>query len=134
MSQEPSTLIAGRLRVLIVEDHADSATAIARLLRTVGHQASVANDFKSALALAGREGFDLLISDIALPDGSGLDLMRQLQRIKPIKGIAMSGFASSADEGNSRAAGFSAHLGKPLDFTKLRETIEKVWETPTSIA
>jgi hypothetical protein len=126
MKQDPSAQGVGKLRVLIVEDHADSATAIARLLRTVGHDARIANDFKSALALAGAEGFDLLICDISLPDGSGLDLMRQLHRMKPIKGIAMSGFASLADETNSRDAGFSAHLGKPLDFAKLRETIERV--------
>ncbi len=120
--------VANQLRVLIVEDHADSATAIARLLRAVGHQPSVASDLSSALRLAEQSEFDLLISDIVLPDGSGLDLMRQLQRRRPLKGIAMSGFASVSDEGNSRSAGFSAHLGKPLDFAKLRETIEKVWE------
>ena len=114
------------LRVLVVEDHADSATAIARLLRSFGYQPQVARDLKTAVELADRAPFDLLISDIRLPDGSGLDLMRQLRNLGPIKGIAMSGLASDADYQNSADAGFSAHLGKPLDFTRLRETIDRV--------
>lgn len=115
----------GSLRVLVVEDHLDSAKAMARLLLACGHDAQVAHDVKGALALA-PTGFDLLISDISLPDGSGLELMRQMQTIKPIKGIAVSGFTSASDQRGSRDAGFGAHLGKPVDFSKLREAIDRV--------
>lgn len=114
------------LRVLIVEDHADSATAISRLLRSIGHHPHVAGDLGTARSLADAHTFDLLICDITLPDGSGLDLMRQLTRKSGLKGIAVSGHASTADEASSRAAGFSAHLAKPVDFARLRQVIDQV--------
>lgn len=119
--------IAG-LSVLIVEDHHDSANAIARLLRTIGHRTQVAPDCRKALDLANAETFDLVISDISLPDGSGLELIGDLLRIRPIKGIALSGLTSGADEQNSRNAGFSEHLGKPIDFVKLRDSIDRLFK------
>ena len=126
MKNETCSILADGLRVLVVEDHADSAIAISRLLRSFGYKAQIARDLKSAVELADRDSFDLLISDIRLPDGSGLDLMRQLRIGKSMKGIAVSGLASDADRQESAAAGFSAHLGKPLDFSRLRETIDRV--------
>ncbi len=117
---------AAALRVLIVEDHVDSASAISRLLRAIGHRPHIAPDVKTAVSLTASETFDLLISDIKLPDGSGLDLMRHLAKVSSIKGIALSGYVSAVDERDSQDAGFSAHLGKPVDFTKLQQTIERV--------
>ena len=78
-------------------------------------------------ALAGAERFDLIISDITLPDGSGLDLMGELRQTSTVKGIAMSGLTSPEDQQNSRDAGFAAHLAKPIDFMKLQDAINRMF-------
>ena len=78
------------------------------------------------MAAAHDEPFDLLISDIGLPDGTGLELMRQIQAIRPTKGIALSGRDSSEDVRESRDAGFAAHVAKPVDFHKLQQLISQL--------
>jgi CheY-like chemotaxis protein len=67
-----------------------------------------------------------VISDLGLPDGSGYELMRALQALSPVKGIALSGYGMKADVDRSLAAGFSVHLTKPCDLSVLNTTIEKV--------
>jgi CheY-like chemotaxis protein len=114
------------LKILVVEDHSDTSRLMARLLEGNGHEVQTAEDVTSALAVAKRESFDLLISDIGLPDGTGHELMRQLQNIRPIKGIALSGYSSSDDVHEAKAAGFAAHVTKPVDFTKLQQLIEQL--------
>jgi CheY-like chemotaxis protein len=114
------------LKILVVEDHGDTSRLMARLLQGHGHDVRIAEGVKTALAAANGELFDLLISDIGLPDGTGLELMRQLQAIRPIKGIALSGYGSSEDVRDARAAGFAAHVTKPVDFTKLQKLIEEL--------
>jgi CheY-like chemotaxis protein len=81
---------------------------------------------REALEIADREDFSLLISDIGLPDGSGIDLMRRLAQIREIKGIAISGFGMEEDVARSREAGFIEHLTKPINFQKLRDAIERI--------
>ena len=81
---------------------------------------------KSALDLAEHETFDLLVSDIGLPDGSGLDLIREMRRKGSIKGIAISGFGQPQDLTRSREAGFIDHLVKPLDFRKLDVVLRRL--------
>jgi CheY-like chemotaxis protein len=114
------------LRILVVEDHGDTSRLMARLLQGHGHDVRVAGGVQTALSAAQQEQFDLLISDIGLPDGTGIELMRQLQAIRPIKGIALSGYGSSDDVRESRAAGFAAHVTKPVDFSKLQTLIEQL--------
>jgi CheY-like chemotaxis protein len=114
------------LKILVVEDHGDTSRLMARLLQGHGHDVRVAEGVNTALAVARGETFDLLISDIGLPDGTGLQLMRELQTIRPIKGIALSGYGSSDDVRDARDAGFAAHVTKPVDFTKLQQLIEKL--------
>jgi CheY-like chemotaxis protein len=72
------------------------------------------------------QSFDLLISDIGLPDGSGLDLIRKLLAERPIKGIALSGYGMEEDIQRSREAGFEEHLTKPINLQKLEATIQRV--------
>jgi CheY-like chemotaxis protein len=72
-----------------------------------------------------RNKFDLLISDIALPDGSGMDLMMQLCAISKIPGIAISGFGNNSDIERSLQAGFSEHLIKPIKLENLQAAIER---------
>jgi CheY-like chemotaxis protein len=86
---------------------------------------SVARTMQDALQSA-QQGVDLVISDIRLPDGSGLELMRRLRVNQPIVGIAISGFGTEQDQRRSREAGYDVHLTKPVDFTRLLEAIEQV--------
>jgi signal transduction histidine kinase/CheY-like chemotaxis protein len=114
-----------KLSILLVEDHPDTALALARLLRGFGWQVRVAETVADAIAAADAEHFDLLISDIGLPDGNGLDLMRQLRAKRPVRGICLSGFGMEEDVRNSRDAGFIEHLTKPVNVAQLRRAIDR---------
>jgi signal transduction histidine kinase/CheY-like chemotaxis protein len=114
------------LKVLLVEDHADTAMLVSRVLRRRGYEVEMASDVASALVKAQDREIDLLISDIGLPDGSGLDLMRQLQHGRAIPGIAVSGYAQESDLQKSREAGFSEHLVKPIDVDGLEAAIVRI--------
>lgn len=118
-----------RLRILLVEDHMDTAAALADLLDLLGHQVVVAHNVASGLAAAataldGGE-LDLVISDLGLPDGSGLDLMRELSRSHGVRGIALSGYGTDQDIRASHEAGFSLHLTKPVDLERLRAALQE---------
>ncbi len=113
-------------RILLVDDHLDTARAMGRLLKRWGCEVRTADSVASALQIASATHFDLLISDIGLPDGSGLDLIRQLRGIYPIRGIAVSGFGMDEDVALSRKAGFTDHLVKPIDLTRLEGAIRRV--------
>jgi PAS domain S-box-containing protein len=120
-----------RLCILLVEDHADTAAAMSELLRQLGHEVAVADSVAAALAVAGHiqsggEGIDLVISDLGLPDGSGLDLMRDLSRRYGLKGIALSGYGMEEDLRRSREAGFEKHLTKPINFQSLQAVLREV--------
>jgi len=114
------------LKILLVEDDNATLRVLSRLLRKPPYRLKTANCLSSALELALEEDFDLIISDIGLPDGSGIDLMRQVQARCPTKAIALSGFGMEEDRRNSELAGFVAHLTKPIDFQKLEDTIQRV--------
>ena len=114
------------LRLLLVEDHGDTARIMCRLLRGEGYEVETAADVATALELAGSQSFDILVSDLGLPDGSGLDLMRALRsQGAEIPGIALSGYGSEQDVKRSREAGFSAHLTKPVSLPKLEEAMAR---------
>src|SRR5665213_1231537 len=117
-------------RILLVEDHADTAAILGRLLRRSGYEVVLAGTFEAARRIAVREmagpGLDLVVSDLGLPDGSGLDLMRELSRDYGLRGIALSGFGMEADEADSVAAGFSRHLIKPVNIGVLRGVIAEM--------
>jgi signal transduction histidine kinase/ActR/RegA family two-component response regulator len=134
-SREPTP--ARSLRVLLVEDHPDTAEQLTRLLKRAGHEVSCAGSIREAqnyaiATAAGNEtcAFDILISDLGLPDGSGHDLMRDLARRHPIRGIALSGYGMKDDIENSIAAGFSRHMTKPVDWQELKVAIQKIAEEP----
>jgi CheY-like chemotaxis protein/nitrogen-specific signal transduction histidine kinase len=114
-------------RILLVEDHADTSAVLRTLLSRRGHQVGVAQDVSSALAAARRESYDLVISDVGLPDGTGADLMSQL-RESGLRGIAISGFGMSADVERSLAAGFTEHLVKPISLSELEAAIERAMQ------
>ncbi|HJY53698.1 MAG TPA: MASE1 domain-containing protein [Candidatus Udaeobacter sp.] len=113
------------LKILLVDDHQDTCAALEKLLARRGHLVAVTHDVRSAMEAAVRNKFDLLISDIALPDGSGMDLMMQLRAISSIPGIAISGFGNNGDIERSLQAGFSEHLIKPIKLDNLEAAIER---------
>jgi PAS domain S-box-containing protein len=114
------------LRLLIVEDHADTALLLKRLLEASGFVVETAGSVAEALKAADSAHFDVLVSDLGLPDATGCDLMRQLRERHPLKGIAMSGYGMEEDVRRSREAGFSEHLVKPVDISSLERAILNV--------
>jgi CheY-like chemotaxis protein len=81
--------------------------------------------FQSALDFSEKEEFDVLVSDLALPDGNGIELMRKLSSKQPLFGIALTGFGMEADIRRSREVGFQHHLVKPIDLNKLDSLIQE---------
>jgi two-component system CheB/CheR fusion protein len=123
---KPDTVISHRcLKILMVEDNKDTLNYFSRMLMQRGHVVRTASSLAMALRMASETDFELLISDIELPDGSGLELMWKL-RSQAVKGIALSGFGSSDDVEQSRGAGFAEHLTKPVEFRHLEEAIQRV--------
>jgi CheY-like chemotaxis protein len=114
------------LRILLVEDHADTLRSMSRLLNGPTCHVCGAASMAEALRLADRQPFDLVISDLGLPDASGLDLMRELQRRYHLPGIAVSGYGMETDIHQSRAAGFVQHLVKPVEVKALLAAIRHV--------
>ena len=116
------------LRILLVDDHQDTCTALEKLLVRRGHLVSAAHNMRGAMEAAARNSFDLLISDIALPDGTGTELMSYLHAISGVPGIAISGFGMNGDISKSLEAGFSEHLVKPVKMERLESAIERVMQ------
>lgn len=120
---------AGRqlLRILLVEDHVDTAAVMARLLKMLGHEVRLAHSVESALReAASGSRIDLLISDIGLPDGTGFDVLRGVRQHGSVPAIALSGFGMDHDIARSREAGFAEHLTKPVNFDRLEAVIESI--------
>jgi CheY-like chemotaxis protein len=100
------------------------------LLESLGYEVAVAGSLAAALAVD-FDGVDLLVSDLGLPDGSGLDLLREVSRRRPsppLKAIALSGYGMESDIRRSHEAGFRAHVTKPVDLATLRDVIRRVLE------
>jgi two-component system CheB/CheR fusion protein len=115
------------LRVLQVEDHGVTAKIMRLLLTAEGHMVETASDVASALELASQHSFDLLISDLGLPDGSGHDLLRQLRTHgHAFPGIALSGYGQDEDIQRSREAGFAIHLTKPASREAIVDAIATI--------
>ena len=112
------------LRVLLVEDHADTNRSITKLLQLRGYDVQSASTLGSALELSAKNEFDVLISDLGLPDGSGIDLIQKLPSGRPLLTIALTGFGMEDDIRKSHDAGFQHHLVKPIDLNKLDSLIQ----------
>ena len=113
------------MRILLVEDHEDTNRSLTHLLRRRGYEVQAARSVESALKLAENERFDVLVSDIGLPDGSGIDLMQKLKNDHPIFGIALTGFGMEEDLRRSHDVGFIHHLIKPVDLNRLDALIQQ---------
>jgi PAS domain S-box-containing protein len=125
---------ASRGNILLVEDHEDTARVLGRILQSGGYTVARAATVAAAKQLGALRRFDLVISDVGLPDGSGLDLMRHLQKAHGLIGIALSGFGTEDDIGASLNAGFAEHLTKPVDWERLKAAIERLTREQPAVA
>ncbi|MGI8436073.1 MAG: ATP-binding protein [Chthoniobacterales bacterium] len=136
----PTSVVAGTLavksrmeanppRLLVVDDHHDTCTGMKMILERRGYRVTVAHSAGEAVEKAGQENFDLMISDIGLPDRSGYELMEEIRATRSLPGIALSGFGMENDISRARAAGFANHLTKPINFERLETAIQALLET-----
>jgi signal transduction histidine kinase/CheY-like chemotaxis protein len=117
-------------RVLVVDDHIDTCTGMKMMLERRGYRVTVAHTADQASEKARHAEFDLVISDIGLPDRSGYELMLELSTTRALRGIALSGFGMENDVSRARASGFSEHLTKPINFDRLEEAIQALLVEP----
>jgi PAS domain S-box-containing protein len=118
------------LRILLVDDNQDTLNYLSTMLTTCGYSIRGATSLAEALRVIAEAEFDLLISDIELPDGSGWQLIPALRAKRRVPGIALSGFGSSDDIELSLSAGFDVHMTKPVEFRKLEEVILRLTSSP----
>jgi CheY-like chemotaxis protein len=120
------------LRILLVEDDAGMRGGLNRLVNGLGHRTHITQNMREALDLAivGNQTFDLLLSDINLPDGDGWELLQRLRDSgrRPWRAIAMSGQCSMEDLARSREAGFFHHLCKPVEDAVLEAILREATE------
>jgi CheY-like chemotaxis protein len=126
ISQPQAALQRKSFRLLLVEDHEDTNHSLTRMLRRRGYEVHPAYNVRAALDLAAEKEFDVLVSDIGLPDGSGTDLFQTLRMKRQIVGIALSGYGLEEDIRRSHDVGFSHHLVKPVDLNKLDSLIQEM--------
>jgi signal transduction histidine kinase len=121
--------VTARGKILVVEDHQDTAAVLSRALKRKGFDVSTAHTVAAATELFSSQHFDLVISDIGLPDGNGIDLLNTLNPIRRVPAIALSGYGMDHDLEKTRDAGFIEHLTKPVNWDSLCESIERVLGT-----
>ena len=119
--------MADPIRILLVEDHDPTRLALTQLLLRRHYKVEAAASLAEARALAQDHDFDLLISDIGLPDGNGCDLMREIGEVQSIQGIALTGYGMEEDVAKTRDAGFIAHLTKPVRIESLEAALSKAF-------
>jgi CheY-like chemotaxis protein len=119
------------LHVLVVDDDADTREGIRLALEIYGARVTVADSLTAALAAMAHERPQAVISDIGMPGGTGLDLIRTIrEQIGSMPAIAISGYASREDRDAALAAGFTEHLTKPVDLTMLLGNLRRVADVP----
>jgi CheY-like chemotaxis protein len=115
-------------RILLVEDHDVTRTTLSRLLVRRGFQVTSVPSATKACDAARDVRFDLVLSDIGLPDGDGFSLMRKLRDEFGLKGIALTGYGMDEDLARSTDAGFFAHLTKPISASVLDRSLEQAFQ------
>ncbi len=121
-------VVAGKRRILVVDDHGDTLRSMQLLLRRLGYEVLAAENMTDALQIAEEQPFDFLLSDIGLPDGSGLELLKRIREMRDVPALALSGFGMDEDVERSRDAGFSDHLTKPVSIDRLQAAIAQLEE------
>ncbi|MCB9854480.1 MAG: PAS domain S-box protein [Phycisphaerales bacterium] len=126
VSPFPAAGLDRPIRLLLVEDHAGTSGTLQRILRSHGYRVAAVATKAAALEYAAANEFDVVISDIGLPDGTGYDLVSELKQSRPIRAIAITGYGMAEDIRRSLEAGFAEHLIKPLDISQLDVAIRRV--------
>ncbi|HEX8910783.1 MAG TPA: PAS domain-containing protein, partial [Humisphaera sp.] len=124
--RHPQPPASDPLRVLLVDDHEDTLRIMQRLLKLLGCEVTAVNHATDALAAAAAGPFDLLVSDVGLPEVNGRELMRRVRAAHALPGIAVSGYGTDNDIRASLEAGFEAHLTKPVNFDELQAALARV--------
>jgi CheY-like chemotaxis protein len=118
--------MADKPHILLVEDHKDSATALTLLLRGGGFSVSHAGTVESAKREFATQPCDVMLCDVGLPDGDGCELLREMIAVRPVCAIAITGFEMEEDIERCKAAGFAAHMTKPITWDHLQKMLDKV--------
>ena len=115
------------LRIFVVENHPDTLLYLTMYLESLGHTVTSAGTVKEAREAFSQKEYDVLISDIGLPDGDGWELLRQVQTrlTRPLFAVAMSGFGLNADHVRSKDAGYRHHLLKPFEPAELNVILDE---------
>ncbi|HEX8077703.1 MAG TPA: response regulator [Chthoniobacterales bacterium] len=109
------------VNILLVEDHTDTRRVLSSLLGRSGHEIITAKGVSDALQLLANMRVNVLLSDLGLPDGDGLELVAKAKELQPtISAVALTARGSEADHERGRRAGFDHYLTKPFDFHELR--------------
>lgn len=131
-----ASISQGTLRLLLVEDHESTRNVLCLMLRKIGHEVHAAATGAEALAAATKVGhLDVLLSDLGLPDQSGYDLLKAIHAVQPqIVAVALSGYGMDEDVQRAKAAGFTAHMVKPVQFAHLRALLDQIPARDRSLA
>lgn len=122
------------MRILLVEDHAATRITLEQLLVRRHYNVTSAASLAEARAITQQQPFDLLISDIGLPDGTGNVLMAELKAAYGLKGIALTGYGMDYDMTATEKAGFMAHLTKPIRIESLEKVLAEIFNAGDSSA
>lgn len=120
------------LSILLVEDHLDTAQAIGHFLMALGHSVRTADSVETAVKNVVEHQFDLIISDVGLPDGNGVSLMHGIRPFCSTPAIALTGYSGEDDIARCKRAGFNLHLTKPIDPATLQEAISSIQSSSSS--
>jgi CheY-like chemotaxis protein len=121
-----ATQAAGTQRVLVVDDNADAAEGVALVLQYLGVQTQVVNDGAAALAALDSFRPHLVLLDLGMPGLDGYDVARWMRQRESHAGtriVALTGWGDAAERARTLAAGFDAHLVKPVDFSALESML-----------
>jgi CheY-like chemotaxis protein len=110
-------------RILVVDDHQDTVAILERILTKDGHAVKTAEGYYEAVALAQGERFDLLVTDIGLPERDGCELLAEIRAHYPIRAIALTGYGMADEVKRIREAGFDECLLKPSGLERLRSAV-----------
>ncbi|MGK3968550.1 response regulator [Sorangium sp. So ce118] len=116
--------------VLVLDDDDDTSTLLGMALRRRGFRVVVARSCEEGRARLADNPIDALVTDVSLPDGSGIELVASLAA-KPRATIVVSGFGGDDDREKSRLAGAHAHLVKPVDVARLVSTLNEMLGRPS---
>jgi PAS domain S-box-containing protein len=128
--EAPPAQVPERAKILLVEDHEDTARALSRLLSSRNYQVKWENTVASAVAAVKKENFDILLCDLGLPDGTGMEFVAAAREFSNAPAIALTGFGMQQDIERALQAGFAAHMTKPLNLQKLETEIRRLLEAP----